>query len=74
MIIEDNIIFLYVDHHDSVYKEAPKVLGDIDTNSWPVGCHVTGFETPFMNMYFISLNFADKFIMKDSDNQQEVFR
>ena len=27
-----------------------------------------------VNMYFISLNFADKFIMKDSDNQQEVFR
>ena len=30
MIIEDNIIFLYVDHHDSVYKEAPKVLGNIE--------------------------------------------
>jgi hypothetical protein len=30
MIIENNIIFLYVDNHDSVYKEAPKVLGNIE--------------------------------------------
>ena len=30
MIIEDNIIFLYVDHHDFVYKEAPKVLENIE--------------------------------------------
>lgn len=30
MIIEDNIIFLYVDRHDPAYKEAPKVLGNIE--------------------------------------------
>ena len=30
MIIEDNILFLYVDHHDFVYKEAPKILGNIE--------------------------------------------
>jgi hypothetical protein len=30
MIIDDNILFLYVDHHDFVYKEAPKILGDIE--------------------------------------------
>lgn len=30
MIIEDNIILLYVDRHDPAYKEAPKVLGDIE--------------------------------------------
>jgi addiction module RelE/StbE family toxin len=30
MIIDDNIIFLYVDRHDSAYKEAPKVLGNIE--------------------------------------------
>jgi len=30
MIIEDNIILLYVDHHDFVYKEAPKVLENIE--------------------------------------------
>ena len=30
MILNDNIIFLYVDHHDFVYKEAPKVLGSIE--------------------------------------------
>ena len=31
MIIDDNILFLYVDHHDFVYKETPKILGDIET-------------------------------------------
>ncbi|OPY51306.1 MAG: hypothetical protein A4E49_02317 [Methanosaeta sp. PtaU1.Bin112] len=30
MIIEDNLLFLYVDHHDFVYKEAPKILGNIE--------------------------------------------
>lgn len=30
IIIEDNIIFLYVDRHDTAYKEAPKVLGNIE--------------------------------------------
>ena len=30
MIIDDNILFLYVDHHDFAYKEAPKILGDIE--------------------------------------------
>ena len=26
----DIITFLYVDHHDFAYKEAPKILGDIE--------------------------------------------
>jgi addiction module RelE/StbE family toxin len=30
MIISDTILFIYVDHHDFVYKEAPKVLGNIE--------------------------------------------
>ena len=30
MIIGDNIIFLYIDRHDPAYKEAPKVLGNIE--------------------------------------------
>jgi addiction module RelE/StbE family toxin len=30
MIIEDNILFLYVDHHDFVYDEAPRILGNIE--------------------------------------------
>jgi addiction module RelE/StbE family toxin len=30
MVIEDNIILLYVDRHDPAYREAPKVLGDIE--------------------------------------------
>jgi addiction module RelE/StbE family toxin len=30
MIINDTISFLYVDHHDFVYKDAPKVLGNIE--------------------------------------------
>lgn len=30
MIIEDQIIFLYVDRHDPAYKEAPKVLRNIE--------------------------------------------
>jgi addiction module RelE/StbE family toxin len=30
MIIDDNIIFLYVDRHDPAYKEAPKVLENIE--------------------------------------------
>ena len=29
MIIEDTILFISVDHHDTVYKEAPKILRDI---------------------------------------------
>jgi len=30
MKIDNNILFLCVDHHDFVYKEAPKILGDIE--------------------------------------------
>jgi mRNA-degrading endonuclease RelE of RelBE toxin-antitoxin system len=30
MIIEDNILFLYVDHYDFVYDEAPRILGNIE--------------------------------------------
>lgn len=30
MIISDTILFIYVDHHDFVYNEAPKVLGNIE--------------------------------------------
>jgi mRNA-degrading endonuclease RelE of RelBE toxin-antitoxin system len=30
MIIEDNILFLYVEHHDFVYEQAPKILGNIE--------------------------------------------
>jgi addiction module RelE/StbE family toxin len=30
MIVEDNIILLYVDRHDPAYKEAPKILGNIE--------------------------------------------
>lgn len=30
MIIGDVILFIYVDHHDFVYEEAPKVLGNIE--------------------------------------------
>jgi addiction module RelE/StbE family toxin len=30
MVIGDNIIFLYVDRHDTAYNEAPKVLGNIE--------------------------------------------
>jgi len=30
MIISDTILFIYVDHHDLVYKEAPKVLDNIE--------------------------------------------
>jgi hypothetical protein len=30
MVISDTILFIYVDHHDFVYKEAPRVLGDIE--------------------------------------------
>ncbi len=30
MIINDTILFLYVDHHDFVYHEAPKVFKDIE--------------------------------------------
>ena len=29
MIIKDTILFISVSHHDIVYKEAPKILGDI---------------------------------------------
>ena len=30
IIIGDVILFIYVDHHDFVYEEAPRVLGDIE--------------------------------------------
>lgn len=30
MIIDDNILFLYVDYHDFVYDEAPRIIGDIE--------------------------------------------
>lgn len=30
MIIKDTILFIYVDHHNSVYRDAPKVLGNIE--------------------------------------------
>ncbi|MFZ3149450.1 MAG: type II toxin-antitoxin system mRNA interferase toxin, RelE/StbE family [Methanothrix sp.] len=30
MIIKDTILFIYVGHHDIVYKEAPKILGNIE--------------------------------------------
>lgn len=30
MIIGDNVVFLYIDRHDPAYKEAPKVLKDIE--------------------------------------------
>ena len=30
MIIRNTILFIYVDHHDSIYREAPKVLGNIE--------------------------------------------
>jgi len=30
MIINDTILFLYVDHHDFVYHESPKVFKDIE--------------------------------------------
>jgi len=30
MIISDTILFLYLDHHDFVYKESPKILGNIE--------------------------------------------
>jgi len=30
MVIGDNIIFLYVDRHDTAYNEAPKILGNIE--------------------------------------------
>ena len=30
MVVDNNIIFLYIDHHDFAYKEAPKVLGNIE--------------------------------------------
>lgn len=42
MIIEDNIIFLYVDRHDPAYKEAPRILGNIEKEFpelWAVMSH-----------------------------------
>jgi mRNA-degrading endonuclease RelE of RelBE toxin-antitoxin system len=30
MLISNNIIFLYVDHHDLVYQEAPRILENIE--------------------------------------------
>jgi addiction module RelE/StbE family toxin len=30
MIINDTVLFLYVDHHDFVYEDAPKVLENIE--------------------------------------------
>jgi mRNA-degrading endonuclease RelE of RelBE toxin-antitoxin system len=39
MLLDNNIIFLYVDHHDLVYKEAPRILENIEiefTELWAV--------------------------------------